>query len=221
MSCQTPRHAVTRRALLKPVLAGSTLWTLPGCRSTPLPTYQEAPGDGVTIYVIAPGWHTEIALPMPATNDPLKAVTPDFQAPNTSRSAGVSAELLHGARAHFRRCHECAVPRTSGASGDPAVPPAAGTQGPTGRCSRLACQRRGSIGCRTTYGRRSKRRAMGRRAASRQALSPGAPSTQATGTYSATYTCNTWTAESLRVGGLPVTPAGVVLASQVIDQLGR
>lgn len=50
---------------------------------------------------------------------------------------------------------------------------------------------------------------------------PGSAFYAATGTYSASYTCNTWTAESLRVGGIPVTPAGVVRASQVIDQLGR
>ena len=48
---------------------------------------------------------------------------------------------------------------------------------------------------------------------------PGSVFYAATGTYSATYTCNTWTAEGLRVGGLPVTPAGVVFASQVTDQL--
>ena len=78
MSCQTPRHAVTRRALLGACLVAGTLQTLPGCRSTPLPTYQEAPGDGVTIYLIAAGWHTEIALPVHAIHDPLRAVTPDF-----------------------------------------------------------------------------------------------------------------------------------------------
>ena len=41
----------------------------------------------------------------------------------------------------------------------------------------------------------------------------------ATGTYSASYTCNTWTAEALRVAGIPVTPAGVVFASELTDQL--
>jgi hypothetical protein len=41
----------------------------------------------------------------------------------------------------------------------------------------------------------------------------------ATATYSASYTCNTWTAESLAVGGVPVTSAGVVFAGQLTDQL--
>src|SRR5262252_2247273 len=78
MSRQTPRHAVMRRVLLRAYLAASTLQTLTGCHSTPLPTYQEAPSDGVTTYLIAAGWHTEIALPIHAIHDPLKAVTPDF-----------------------------------------------------------------------------------------------------------------------------------------------
>ena len=48
---------------------------------------------------------------------------------------------------------------------------------------------------------------------------PGSVFYGATGMYSATYTCNTWTAEGLRVGGIPVTSAGVVFASQVTEQL--
>jgi len=50
-------------------------------------------------------------------------------------------------------------------------------------------------------------------------LSSGSVFYAATGTYSATYTCNTWTAQALQVGGLRVTPNGVVLPDQVIEQL--
>jgi hypothetical protein len=39
------------------------------------------------------------------------------------------------------------------------------------------------------------------------------------GTYNLSHTCNTWTAEALRVAGLPVSAAGVVFAGQVLDQL--
>lgn len=41
----------------------------------------------------------------------------------------------------------------------------------------------------------------------------------AIGTYSAAYTCNTWTAEGLYVSGIPVTAAGVVFSGQLIDQV--
>ena len=40
-----------------------------------------------------------------------------------------------------------------------------------------------------------------------------------TGTYDLGHTCNTWTAEALRVAGLPVSTEGVVFAGQVLDQL--
>jgi uncharacterized protein (TIGR02117 family) len=40
-----------------------------------------------------------------------------------------------------------------------------------------------------------------------------------TGTYNLSHTCNTWTAEALRVAGLPVSAAGVVFANQVLDQV--
>jgi len=39
------------------------------------------------------------------------------------------------------------------------------------------------------------------------------------GTYNLNHTCNTWTAEALRVAGLPVSTEGVVFAGQVLDQL--
>jgi hypothetical protein len=78
MSGQMPGHPVTRRALTRVCFAAGTLQVLPGCRSVPSPTYQEAPGDGVAIYLIAAGWHTEIALPVHAIQDPLRAVTSDF-----------------------------------------------------------------------------------------------------------------------------------------------
>lgn len=40
-----------------------------------------------------------------------------------------------------------------------------------------------------------------------------------TGTYSLSNTCNTWTAEALRISGLPVSASGVVFAHQVVTQV--
>ncbi len=50
---------------------------------------------------------------------------------------------------------------------------------------------------------------------------PGSLFYASPGTYSATYTCNTWTAEALRIGGLPISPTGVLFASQVIGRARR
>jgi uncharacterized protein (TIGR02117 family) len=48
---------------------------------------------------------------------------------------------------------------------------------------------------------------------------PGSAFYASTGTFDLAHTCNTWTAEALRAGGLPVSPVGVVYAGQVLDQL--
>ena len=39
--------------------------------------------------------------------------------------------------------------------------------------------------------------------------------------YSAVHTCNTWAAETLRAGGLPVHAAGVIFAGQLWTQMSR
>ena len=39
--------------------------------------------------------------------------------------------------------------------------------------------------------------------------------------YDGTYTCNTWTLEALRAAGLETSPAGVLFASQAMEQIGR
>ena len=47
---------------------------------------------------------------------------------------------------------------------------------------------------------------------------PGSLFFASPGTYSATYTCNTWTADALRAAGLPVAGDGVLWAAQVMKQ---
>jgi uncharacterized protein (TIGR02117 family) len=218
MSCQAPRHAVTRRVLMKACLAASTLQTLAGCRSTPSPTYQEAPSDGVTTYLIAAGWHTEIALPIHAIRDPLRAVTPDFPS-SQYLSFGWGERNYYMARAPTYGDAMSALfpgpavllvtalyraPRDSRASAQ-VFEVGLSTAG-LDRLSNYIWAAFEKSGDGTP-----RRLAAG--------PEPGSVFYGATGTYSATYTCNTWTAEGLRAGGVPVTPAGVVFASQVTEQL--
>ena len=218
MSCQTPRHAVTRRVLVRAFLAASPLHTLAGCSSTPLPTYQEAPGGGVTTYLIAAGWHTEIALPIHDIHDPLRAVTPDFQ----------NAQYLAfgwGERNYYMARAPTAGDAMSALFPGPAVLLVTALYRPP-RDSRANAQvfeiglSPAGLDRLANYiwaafdksGDGTPRRLAA-------GPEPGSVFYSATGTYSATYTCNTWTAEGLRVGGLPVTPAGVVFADQVTEQL--
>jgi uncharacterized protein (TIGR02117 family) len=45
---------------------------------------------------------------------------------------------------------------------------------------------------------------------------PGSTFYAAAGTYDAFFTCNTWTAETLRAGGLPMPAGGVLFSGQVM-----
>lgn len=214
----TPRHAVTRRLLLGACLPVGTLPALTGCRSPPLPSYQEAPGGGVTAYLIAAGWHAEIALAVHAIHDPLRAVTPDFPGAQYL-SFGWGERNYYMARA----------PTVGDAMSALFPGPAVLLVTPLYRRPRdsRANAQVFELSLSTTgldrlsnylwaafdkSGDGSPRRLAA-------GPEPGSVFYAATGTYSASYTCNTWTAEGLRVAGIPVTPAGVVFVSDLTDQL--
>ncbi len=215
-----PRYAVTRtrRAFLGAGVAGGALQILPGCGSTPVSTYQEAPGDGVAIHVIAAGWHTEIALRVPAIHDPLRAVTHDFP----------GARYLSfgwGERNYYMARAPTVADAMSALFPGPAVLLVTPLYSPP-RDARANAQI--FVLRLTTAGldRLSnhlwaafERSAEGTTRRLAAGPGPGSIFFAATGTYSASYTCNTWTAESLRVGGVAVTPAGVVFVDQLTDQL--
>ncbi len=216
MSCQTLPYA--RRALLKACLAASTLQTLPGCRSTPLPTYQEAPSDGVTIYLIAAGWHTEIALPIHAIHDPLRAVTPDFPS-SQYLSFGWGERNYYMARAPtFGDAMNALFSGPAVLLVTPLYHPPRNSRA-SAQVFEVGLSRAGLDRLSIHMWAAFEKSGDGTPRRLAAGPDPGSVFYDATGTYSATYTCNTWTAESLRVGGIPVTPAGVVLASQVTDQL--
>jgi uncharacterized protein (TIGR02117 family) len=218
MSCGTSRHVVTRRALLGACLAAGASQTLPGCGSTLSPAYQEAPGGDVTIYLIAAGWHTEIALPIHATHEPLQAIAPDFP----------GARYLSfgwGERNYYMARVPTVGDAMSALFPGPAVllvtplytPPRDSRPGAqvlelglsTAGLHRLSSHLWAAFDKSVTD--TPHRLAAG--------PAPGSIFYAATGTYSSSYTCNTWAAEGLRVAGLPVTPAGVVFAGQLTDQL--
>ncbi|WP_421998247.1 DUF2459 domain-containing protein [Reyranella sp.] len=215
----TLHKAGTRRALLRGGLAAGAMLPVAGCTSASAPTYQEAmPGGDVTIYAIAAGWHTEIALPVDAIPDPLRRVTPDF--PGARYLA-----FGWGERNYYMMRAPTLGDAMSALFPGPAVllvspldrPPrdtrphaqvfelGLSTAG-VARLSDYLWMAFEKSGDDTT-----------RRLAAGPA--PGSIFFAATGTYSSSYTCNTWTAEGLRVAGVPVSPTGVVFADQLTDQL--
>jgi uncharacterized protein (TIGR02117 family) len=168
--------------------------------------------------LIAAGWHTEIALPVDAIHDPLRTVTPDFPGARylsfgwgernyymaRAPTVGDAMSALFPGPAVLLVTPLYQPPRESRASAQ--VFELGLSMAGLHRLSNYLWSAFDKSGDGTTR---------------RLAAGPAAGSIfyAATGTYSSSYTCNTWTAEGLRVAGLPVAPAGVVYVSQLTDQL--
>jgi uncharacterized protein (TIGR02117 family) len=210
--------AVTRRTLLRACLAGSTLPALVGCHSTPLPTLQEPPGDGVTIDLIAAGWHTEIALPIHAIHGPLRGLTSDF--PGSQYLVfGWGERNYYMARAPtFDDAVRALFPGPAVLLVTPLYrPPRDAKAG--AQVFELVVPTAGLDPLSNHLWATFEKSGDGTLRPLAAGPDPGSVFYVATGTYSTSYTCNTWTAEALRVGGIPVTSAGVVFAGQLTDQL--
>lgn len=212
-----PPRDVTRRTLLTASLAGGALQIL-GCQPTPLPRFPEVPRHDVSAYLIASGWHTEIALRVSAMTGPLQTLARDFPS---------SDYLVFGWGE--REYYMARQPSLSDALRALFPGPAVLLVTPLDRAPRelLVDTRVFGIGLSTAgLGRlvdyvwaALARSADGTPRRLTTGPYPGSVFYAATGTYSAGYTCNTWTADGLRVSGIPVSAAGVVLAGQLTDQV--
>ncbi len=188
-------------------------WAATPAASNPLPGAHDE-----IIYVIAGGWHTEIAVPRTAV-DGRRAIL---------AAGSPAARYLvfgWGARDFYMAQHpgladllRAAVPGPAALLVFPlAVPPAAYFG--AGNVWPIAITRAG-IARLVQFLWESV--ATDRRGSPiRAGTGPYSQSVfyVATGTYDATDTCNTWTADGLRAAGVPVKTAGVVLARQLLDQL--
>jgi len=166
--------------------------------------------------VLAGGWHTEIALPLPLAGAALQTLEPavpgarylvfgwgarDYYMAANPGPAEVLRAMTPGP-AVMLIIAATAVPAPSA---DRAFPVRISRQGAE-RLSRWLWSElaKGPDG-------RPQRLAAG--------PYPQSAFYAATGSYDLHHTCNTWTAGGLRLAGLPVNPVGVVFAHQVTDQL--
>ncbi len=170
------------------------------------------------IYVIAGGWHTELALPAASIDSPLKALAVRFPGAR-------SLVFGWGARGYYMARHPGFEDLMRAATPGPAVVlvvplaisaaafagaanaiPLAISPGGAARLSRFLWD---SLVENCNGGLRD----LG------AGPYPQSVFYAATGTYDLSDTCNTWAAEALRAAGVPVNPAGVVFAGQLLDQL--
>ena len=187
-----------------------------GCTVAPVPV--PVPDGDATIYVVGRGWHTDIGL---AVDDPigkLATLQQDFPGvrfmvfgfgernyymARETGSADMLAALLPGPSAILMTALRAPPPE---AFADETV---VALRVPRAGVARIAgliwdAIEKAPDGSPVRLG---------------EGPYPGSRFYAGTETYDLLYTCNTWTARILQQGGIPISPAGVLFASQVMQPL--
>ena|SRR5438105_11052628 len=191
------------------------LASLTACAQLAPPPESAAEPRMEAIYVLRGGWHTELVLPVSLIESPLAALTPDFP----------GARYLvfgWGARDYYMASDPGLAEATRALSPGPAVMLVMGLSSapaPSENAFTVFVSRHSLARLSHWLWNELAKDAAGQ--AQRIAAGPYPQSVfyVATGSYDASHTCNTWTAEALRVAGLPVNAAGIIFADQVTAQL--
>jgi uncharacterized protein (TIGR02117 family) len=206
-----------RRFAVK-IAVACILCGLADCSATPpVVHYTGSASRTGLVYVISGGWHTEIGLPLGEITGPLSTLKPEFP----------SARYLvfgWGARDYYMARNPGIGDILRAIAPGPAVmlviplqmPPEAfyGSNAFAIHASPEGIQRLSQfLWDYLAAGRQGRPRRIG------TGPYPQSVFYASGGTYNLDHTCNTWTAEALRIAGLPVSASGVVFAGQVLDQL--
>ncbi len=171
-----------------------------------------------SIYVIAGGWHTELAVPAAAISGPLASLTRGF--------AGAPYAIFGwGARGYYMARNPGLGDLLRAATPGPAVmlvfplwvSPAQYVG--TANAFALRVSRDGLDGLLGFLWRSLAKDRSGQPYQIGAGPYPHSVFYAAAGSYDLSHTCNTWTAAALHAAGVPVTAAGVVFAGQILDQL--
>jgi hypothetical protein len=183
--------------------------------SVPTPPPDESPNENTVVYVIERGWHTDIGLPAEEIAEPLSALKAAFPGARFLTFGFGERQFIMNRRSTLAGMLRALLPSRSvllmtalqatpeEAFGRPNVV--------TLHLSRPALMRiEAAIG-------QELRQA---NSLDPQLLAPGPyPGSvffAASDTYYGLYTCNTWTARMLRIGGFPMPVAGVLFSGQVM-----
>jgi uncharacterized protein (TIGR02117 family) len=207
----------TRWNRIAPVLLGALAQWLSGCASTPVVPYAgDAPRDDV-VYLITGGWHTEIGLSRSAARGLPQLLLDSFPDARylvfgwgergyyTSPDPGLGDALraLAPGPAALLVIPLSVSPTEAFADASVLTLPVSSPG-----IERLDAYLGGYVA--TDIDGQPQRIGAG--------PERGSLFYASTGNYSVARTCNTWAAEALHVAGLPVDAAGVVFASQLLDE---
>jgi hypothetical protein len=179
------------------------------------------PDDRLSIAVIKNGWHTELTLPLDAISGPLAALDPSF--------AGARYLLVgFGARDYFLDPNAGLDKAMAALIPGPSVLQLSGYRNPPEQSFdsehdivRLSLSPQGLQRIAGFVWNTLEKGDDGKPVLVR--YEPGKANIfyAASHSYSALYTCNSWTAQALLEGGLSVAPLGMLFADQVMSQASR
>jgi hypothetical protein len=179
------------------------------------------PGDRISIAVIKNGWHTELTLPLDAISGPLATLEPNF--------AGARYLLVgFGARDYFLDPDAGLDKAMAALIPGPSVLQLSSYRDPPEQSFdsehdvvRLSLSLSGLQHIAGFVWNTLEKGDDGKPVLVR--YEPGKANVfyAASHTYSALYTCNSWTAQALLEGGLSIAPLGILFADQVMSQASR
>jgi uncharacterized protein (TIGR02117 family) len=187
------------------------LTTLTTACSTSIP--EMAPADRI-VYVVQRDWHTDVGLPVEALTGPLAALEKSFPGArfltfgfgerqflvNRKVDVGAMLSALLPSQSALLMTALSATPERAFGAKSVAV---------------LHVSRAGLDRIEAAIWREFERSAADEPILLADGPYPGSVFYAARDTYWGLYTCNTWTAETLREGGLPIPATGVLFAGQV------
>jgi uncharacterized protein (TIGR02117 family) len=215
-----PRAAAFAMLWIICLLAGVTT----RCSEPPALPIARPPPDQVVhdqaVYVIAGGWHTEIALPVSSIGGLLPALKLD---------ATTARYLVFGwgARGYYMARHPGIEDLLQAVVPGPAVllviPLQTSPALFAGAANTLAVRvSRGGVRRLSQFlWQYLAKDAHGALRPLAAGPDPGSVFYASSRRFDLAHTCNTWTAEALRTAGVPVRSAGVIYAAQLLDQLPR
>jgi uncharacterized protein (TIGR02117 family) len=192
-----------------------TTLLLSGCATLDAPVVLPPASDDAVIYVIGRGWHSDICLPVDEITGPLIVLEHSFPGVRFLTFGFGERQFLLSRHPSFIGMLSALLPSRSallmtalGATPDAAF---GATQVVT-----LHLTHAGLARIEAALWQQIEKSPAGEPLLLADGPYPGSVFYAAIGTYDAFFTCNTWTADMLRSGGLPVSGAGVLFESQVM-----
>ena len=193
-------------------LAALCLTLLTAACSTPAPV--EPPGTAI-VYVVGRGWHTDIALPVEEIAGPLASLETGFPGVRVLTFGFGERQFLVTRQKNLGAMLNALLPSRSALLMTALNTSPQAAFGMSNVVT-LHVSQAGLDQIEASIWREFERSATGQPVLLANGPYPGSVFYAATDTYDGFNTCNTWTADTLRTGGVPMPAAGVLFSGQVM-----